>query len=232
MKSIVVIPARLASTRLPNKLLLDKTGKPLLIHTIEEAKRYFDVVVATQDQEIHDVVGDHARVIMTGQCSSGTERVYETCLDELSDYDIIINWQADEPELDGQYVLDMAEMVACYPKIDIVTLFAPATKEEYLSPSVVKAVLDHGSFAMYFSRCSIPYNGPQHALKHIGIYAFRREALLATAMLGHTTYPTESLEQLQWLQAGLRMKACVRSIAYAGIDTQEEYDAFVKRHVI
>ena len=232
MKSIVVIPARLASTRLPNKLLLNKTGKPLLVHTIEEAKKCFEVVVATQDQEIYDIAKDYTHVIMTGQCSSGTERVFEVCLNEsMSDYDIIINWQADEPELDSQYVLDMTEM-AYYQDADIVTLLAPATEEEYLSSNVVKAVLDHRSFAMYFSRCPIPYDGLQHALKHIGIYVFRREALLVTATLDHTTYPTESLEQLQWLQAGLTMKACIRSVTYAGIDTQEEYDLFVKRHVI
>lgn len=231
MTAVVIIPARLASTRLPNKLLLDETGKPLILHTIEAASQLFNVVVATQDQEIYDVVKDHARVIMTGDCKSGTERVRASLSDDfVAENDIVINWQADEPELDSQHVLALAVMMADDPEIDVATLAAPATKEEYLSPDVVKTVLDHKYFAMYFSRCSIPFGDPTNALKHIGIYAFRRKSLTNWILRG-TTYPSESLEQLQWLQEGLKIKVCVRPVAYAGIDTRQEYDAFVKRNV-
>jgi len=231
MTAVVIIPARLASTRLPNKLLLNETGRPLIYHTIKAASPLINVVVATQDQEIYSALKDHVNVIMTGDCKSGTERV-RACLNSefVAGHDVIINWQADEPELDCYHATSLLEEID-RSGVDIATLAAPATKEEYLSPDVVKTVLDHKNFAMYFSRCSIPFGDPTRALKHIGLYAFRR-ASLSKWVLRETTYPSESLEQLQWLQEGLKIKVCIGAVKYAGIDTREEYDAFVKRHAI
>ncbi len=233
MRVVIVIPARLESSRLPNKLLLSETGQPLILHTVQAAKERFGrVVVATDSQQIRDVVRKSAEVIMTGNCSSGTERVRVALagdMDVNSDT-IIVNWQGDEPELDSLHVLDLAYACTRHD-VEVATLAAPATLEEYQSPDVVKTVLDHDDLAMYFSRCPIPYNQPENALKHMGIYAFTYETLMATATLDQTTYSGESLEQLTWLQAGYRIKVLTRSVPYVGIDTREEYEAFVKRHV-
>lgn len=227
MNSVVIIPARLESIRLPNKLLLDETGKPLILYTIDAAKKYFgNVIIATEDREIYEACQNYADVRLTGKHNSGTARI--AALASKNNWDIIINWQGDEPELDGQYVQDML-VDFDDPNIDIVTLAALASPEEYNSPDVVKVVVTHENMAMYFSRCPIPHNGQSIALKHIGIYAFRREFLLAFPSLEEDQYSCERLEQLNWLQSGFRIKVCIRHIETAGIDTAEEYKAFVKR---
>jgi len=227
MNNIVIIPARLESVRLPNKLLLEETGKPLILHTVDAAKKYFDnVVVATEDKEIYEACHKYIDVVLTGKYDSGTARI--AAIAATYDWGVLVNWQGDEPELDGQYVQDML-VDFDDPNIDIVTLAARATPEEYNSPDVVKVVVTHENIAMYFSRCPIPHNGQSVALKHIGIYAFRREFLLAFPSLEIDQYACERLEQLNWLQSGFRIKVCIRHIETAGIDTREEYDGFCLR---
>jgi 3-deoxy-manno-octulosonate cytidylyltransferase (CMP-KDO synthetase) len=229
MNCQVIIPARLESTRLPGKLLLDDTGKPLIAHTVEAAKKKFrNVLVATSNELIAAAVDDLVPVYITGTCYSGTERVREAC--KILAGDIIINWQADEPELDAQYVEDLVSACTESNEIDVATLAAPATAAECASPDVVKVVVDHDGNAMYFSRSPIPYEG--QALKHMGVYAFRRESLLATSTMDPSNYPTERLEQLQWLESGMKIRVCVRPVSYAGIDTYDEYNAFVERYKI
>ena len=234
--SIVIIPARLGSTRLPRKSVLDETGKPLICHAVDRAlessAKY--VIIASEDQEILDVVENQKRILkcLTPKCDSGTERVCWTVLNSSFgiDADIIINLQGDEPELPGRYLDEMVDVLISDNTADIVTIATPASDFDYKSHNVVKVVVTHNGYAMYFSRCSIPYGTIDHnALKHIGTYAYRREFFLALQRMESTTLACESLEQLQWLQSGFRIKVLQRNIEATGIDTRSEYDAFVQR---
>lgn len=234
--AIIVIPARLASTRLPNKLLLNDTGKPLIYHTIDHAleSKFADYVyVASEDSEILSVVSKRysSKVItaQTPKCSSGTERV-RWLVDNRLDYDadVVVNLQADEPELDGKHLDKLISELQSNSISDVATLSAPASNLDYKSYSVVKVVVDHNGHAMYFSRCAIPHGGKE-ALKHIGVYAYKQEFLVALNSMEPTTLGCESLEQLQWLQSGFRIVVLETDIRVVGVDTIEEYKSFVKR---
>ncbi len=239
---IIIIPARLSSERLPNKLLLEKTGKPLICHTIDralESKLADAVYVVSEDQQILEAVKTYSDCVITMHtppCSSGTERV-RWAVKAGAAADMVVNLQGDEPELGGNYLDDLIKMLREDPVSDVATLAAPANNLEYRSYSVVKTVLTHDKHAMYFSRCSIPYaaqcnkfTGANHpALKHIGVYAYTREFLLALDNMEPTTLGCESLEQLQWLQSGFRIKVMETDIKAIGIDTLPEYESFVKR---
>ena len=231
---VIIIPARLGSTRLPRKLLLNDTGFPLLWHTAQralESKLINDVIIATEDREIANIVArfGHPRIypVTTPKCNSGTERVSWVVkhIKEF-DYSFVVNFQGDEPELPGKYVDELVGALMT-EQVDVATLATPASHSDYNSPSVVKVVLDHRDHAMYFSRSPIPHNGP--ALAHVGIYAYKLEFLIALPTLAAGTLETEKLEQIQWLQSGFRVKVLKRNLDIVGIDTQEEYNRFVKR---
>lgn len=236
----IIIPARLGSTRLPNKLLLCDTGFPLIWHTASralESDLINDVIIATEDDEIMDVVKgfNNPRIhpIKTPQCSSGSERISWVVGNVKSfDFSFVVNFQGDEPELPGKYVDELVDTLVTNPTIDIVTLAAPASLWDYHSNSVVKVVLDHNKNAMYFSRSPIPYglaHEKQDRLAHIGIYAYRLDFLLAIPTLLESTLQSENLEQLQWLQSGFKIRVLEKNLNLVGIDTQEEYNRFVKR---
>lgn len=237
MKPVVIIPARLESSRLPRKLLLDKTGKPLLIHTVEAAQKYFKTYITTDSQEIYDSVQkiSDTPIIITGGARTGTDRVRKAIhfLDQFNafpSYDIVINWQADEPELDGSHVVDAISEFN-NSEVDIVTLACPILPHETTSPDVVKVVVDHQGMAMYFSRSHIPYGSTEKALKHIGIYAFRYPILTSLSTLDDTSYPSENLEQIQWLESSLTIKVKIIPTSTNGINTAKDYEEFVERNV-
>jgi 3-deoxy-manno-octulosonate cytidylyltransferase (CMP-KDO synthetase) len=145
---------------------------------------------------------------------------------------IIVNLQGDEPELSGKHLDEMADALVNDNTADVSTLATPASNLDYKSYSVVKVVVTHNDHAMYFSRCPIPYGATptidHNALKHIGAYAYRREFFFALQQMEPTTLGCESLEQLQWLQSGFRIKVLQRDIKATGIDTLPEYENFVK----
>lgn len=242
MASVIIIPARLASTRLPNKMLLDETGKPLICHTVDRAKesKADEVIVATEDEEIIDVIDNldyNVSTVKTPKCNSGTERVAWVVNNwyhpdgTIPQFDIVVNLQGDEPELDSIHLNDLID--ACSdPIVDVATIAAPAGNLDYRSYSVVKVVVDHECNAMYFSRSAIPYNAQvgrdSNVLKHIGVYAYKYEFLLALENMDPTTLQCESLEQLQWLQSGFKIKVLTREIEAIGVDTRQEYESFVK----
>lgn len=248
--AIIIIPARKDSTRLPNKLLLENTGKPLICHTVDralESKLAQYIVVASEDQEILDAVtedkaadnmGCRWRVLKchTPKCKSGTERVaWTTIQSSLSitdgfenDADIIVNLQGDEPELSGEYLDALITALNNDKSADVATIASPLGKSHLKVPSVVKVVLTHDGNAMYFSRSAIPHNA-ESGLKHIGVYAYRREFLVALNSMEPTTLDCESLEQLQWLQSGFKIKVIIKDIKEVGIDTKREYESFVRR---
>lgn len=243
--SYVVIPARLGSTRLPRKMLLAETGKPLVQHTYEaalRAERPERVIIATDHSEIESAVrlfGGDVRMT-SADCASGTDRVAAVAR-ELPDADILVNVQGDEPEISGEAIDHVVRMLEEQPDKVMATLATPMRdKAQIESPNCVKVTFDSAGRAMYFSRSPIPHarewrdeyltSTPATYHLHLGIYAYRRDFLLRLASM-----PTgkleqiEKLEQLRVLEAGYQIAVGVIDHAAPGIDTLDEYQAFVRR---
>lgn len=245
LQSTIVIPARLASTRLPRKLLLTETGKPLLQHTYEaasQATKPRGVIVAADCEEIAAAV--HAfggRVVLTRpDCASGTDRVAEIA-SGMHEVDIFVNVQGDEPEISAAAIDLAAEMLEYDATAMMSTLATPIrTRERLLDPACVKVVFNSRKQALYFSRAPIPFARtwndalltaePPIFYQHIGLYAYRREFLMELSRLPQaTTEQVENLEQLRVLDAGHSIAVGVIDELTIGIDTPEDYRAFVKR---
>ncbi|HUY36385.1 MAG TPA: 3-deoxy-manno-octulosonate cytidylyltransferase [Pirellulales bacterium] len=246
MRSFIVIPARLASTRLPRKLLLCETGKPLIQHTYEASQRATlpgGVCVAADHDEIAAAVRAFGgQVEMTSpDCASGTDRVAEVA--RRLDADIVVNVQGDEPELAGESIDAAVRLLEEDPSAVMSTLAAPIrTRDKLLDPSCVKVVFDAQRRAMYFSRSPVPcarqwHDGlladdPPHFHQHIGLYAYRRDFLLMLAQIPPSPLEKlEMLEQLRVLDAGHSIAVAVVPQATLGIDTPHDYQAFVQRHL-
>jgi len=244
-RSRIVIPARLESTRLPEKLLLRETGKPLIRHTYEaaqQARRPEGVCVATDHRKIYDEVrlfGGNAE--MTDPAApSGTDRVAEVAR-RMTGVEIIVNLQGDEPELSGESIDLVVKLLEDEPEAVMSTLATPIRRREQLEdPACVKVVFDRGGRAMYFSRSPIPFarDGAERFLgaappvffQHIGLYAYRRDFLLKLAEMPPSALEgVEELEQLRVLEAGYPILVGVVDEASVGIDTPEDYRAFVER---
>jgi 3-deoxy-manno-octulosonate cytidylyltransferase (CMP-KDO synthetase) len=235
MNPIVVIPSRMASTRLPGKPLADIHGKPMIVHVLDRA-READIgpaAVACGDPEIADAVraAGGTAVMTDPSLPRGSDRVHAALavLDPQGHYDVVVNLQGDLPTIPAVYLRTVLTPLSD-PSFDIATLVAPITSpEEAAAPSVVKAAcaFDRGravSPALYFSRAAIPWgDGP--IWHHIGIYAFRRAALARFVSLPEAPLERrESLEQLRALEAGMRV-ACARvDHAPFGVDTAADLD--------
>lgn len=245
MKSVIVIPARLASTRLPRKLLLRETGKSLVQHTYEAACRArlpSEVCVATDHEEIAaEVRSFGGTAAMTSpDCPSGTDRVAEVAR-RMGDVDVIVNVQGDEPELSGEAIDAAVRLLAERPEVMMSTLATPIrSREKLLDPACVKVVFDDRGRALYFSRAAVPHARDWHDgllaadpplfHQHIGLYAYRRDFLLRLAELPPSRLEVvEKLEQLRVLEAGYTIAVAVVPHAALGIDTPHDYAAFVER---
>jgi 3-deoxy-manno-octulosonate cytidylyltransferase (CMP-KDO synthetase) len=250
LRSIVVIPARYGSTRLPKKMLLRQTGKTLLQHTFEAAaaaKRPAAVLVATDHAEIAaEVERFRGEFIMTSaDCLSGTDRVAEVAR-KMPRADIFVNVQGDEPEMSPESIDRVIELLENDPTARMATLATPLPSPELLTnPACVKVVFDNAGRALYFSRSQIPFirdlpvenlakprpfNDPPVFYQHLGIYAYRRDALLEFAALPPSSLENaEKLEQLRVIQAGHSILVGVVQHASSGIDTPADYAAFVAR---
>ena len=238
MKTVAIIPARYGSTRLPGKPLLDKTGKPLIQHVVEavrQAGRIEAVYVATDDERIFETVrGFGGEAIMTRpDHPSGTDRLAEAAGKiDLADDDIIVNVQGDEPEIKPDDI-DRLVSLLTESAAPMATLSAPLDEADAAKPDNVKVVLSSDGSAMYFSRAKIPHDrdgkGGEYLL-HLGIYAYRRKFLLEFAsMPPMPAEQAEKLEQLRVLENGHRIAVVVVASASPGIDTMDDYDAFVAR---
>ena len=244
--SYVVIPARLASTRLPRKLLLAETGKPLLQHTYEAARgaaKPLGLRVAADDDEIAAAVRAFGgEVSMTSpDCASGTDRVAEIAR-SLDGVDIVVNVQGDEPELAGSSIDHVIELLEENPDIVMSTLATPIrSRLQFEDPACVKVVFDGRGRALYFSRSPIPHARtwsddlltaePPCFYQHVGLYAYRRDFLLRLASIPRTPLEKlESLEQLRVLENGHQIAVGVVDEPTFGIDTPDDYRAFVSRH--
>jgi 3-deoxy-manno-octulosonate cytidylyltransferase (CMP-KDO synthetase) len=244
VKTVIIIPARYASTRLPGKPLLRQTGKYLVQHVYErarESRRASAVVVATDDTRIAAAVrGFGGEVAMTRRDHpSGTDRVAEVA--RGLDADVVVNLQGDEPLIDPASLDLLADLLAGDRSAEMATLAVPLPDAEaYRNPNCVKVVTDARGRALYFSRSPIPSvrDGapdfaarPARFLQHLGLYAYRREFLLELASL-----PPQPLERLEKLEQ-LRVLALGRPIlvgtverAGLGVDTYEDYQRFVRAY--
>ncbi len=245
MKTLIVIPARLASTRLPRKLLLNETGKTLLEHTFAAARcsqLADEVIVAADDREIYEAVTAFGgNVEMTASThQSGTDRAAEVSARHRQ-FDIVVNVQGDEPEIPGA-AIDMAiQMLVDDPQAVVATLATPIHSRQQLDDSsCVKVVMDARQRAMYFSRSPIPCpkvwddrllnSQPATFFQHIGLYAYRRDFLEQYSSLKRSPLEEiESLEQLRILQAGETISVGVIAHPVVGIDTAKDYELFVSR---
>lgn len=240
MNAIAVIPARYASQRFPGKMLADRTGKPLVQHVHERAVQatlISRVIIATDDQRIASAVqGFGGEAVMTrGDHPNGTSRIAEVA--ESIDADIFVNVQGDEPEIDPSLIDLALQKLIDDADAPMGTLASPmADDENAANPNIVKVVLDQRGRALYFSRALIPHNrdnpgNVSSALKHVGLYVYRRDFLPKYIAMSSTPLEqAEQLEQLRVLEHGELIAVAVAPSSSQGIDTPEQYDAFVKRY--
>jgi 3-deoxy-manno-octulosonate cytidylyltransferase (CMP-KDO synthetase) len=244
MEIVAVIPARFGSTRLPGKPLLAETGRPLIQHVVEAARRARTlerVIVATDDARIAEAVARFGgECVMTrADHPTGTDRVAEVAAG-LPDARIVVNLQGDEPEIPGTALDLVVSLLRDDPGAPMATVATPVRVESvYRDPSCVKVVRSRKGRALYFSRSPIPHyrdrpHGPHPAepaaLLHLGLYAYRRDFLLGLAALPPSPLESaEKLEQLRVLEAGHPIAVGVIDEPGVGIDTPEDYRRFVER---
>ena len=235
MKIIAVIPARYASTRFPAKLMQDLGGKTIIQRTYQAAvntRLFDDVFVVTDSILIYDeIITNGGKAIMSiAVHESGSDRIAEAV--ENLDVDIVVNVQGDEPFINTK---PLAELLDVFrndfdKKVDLASLmFQIKDTAEIENPNNVKVVTDQNGFALYFSRSVIPYprdiNAGVRYMKHIGIYAFRKQALLDFYRLPMKSLEaTEKLEQLRYLEFGKRIKMVETNQGSIGIDTPEDLE--------
>lgn len=232
----IIIPARYASTRLPEKMLKDIEGKPLIQRTYEQAMRCGaeTVTIATDDERIQKVaLAFGAPVCMTSMMHTcGTERLAEAAsILGLSDDAIVVNVQGDEPLLPAFAVKNAVQQLIQYPMAKVATLCSPIVDTEtFFNPNIVKVVLDAQGFALYFSRAPIPWDrgaeGFSTAYRHIGIYAYRAQLLQQ-----FLSWPPSVLEQIELLES-LRILSqgekihvsLMHEVIPAGVDTAADLE--------
>lgn len=229
MRCVIVIPARMGSTRFPGKPLVDLMGKPMVRWVVEAAWKADvadRVLVATPDQEIADACrafGADA-VLTRSDHASGTDRVAEVA--ERVAADVYVNVQGDEPLMPTETVQACARALLDDPHASLSSVYGDCTGDEEYDPNVVKVVTDDAGYALYFSRHAIPYPRnprPVGLKKHIGIYGYRREPLLAfSAWPMGTLESAEGLEQLRFLEKGFRMKMVFGKATPLAVDTPEQ----------
>ena len=242
MKILAIIPSRYSSTRFPGKPLAVVKGIPMVVRVYQRAKEVFeDVCVATDDERIFKTVQNYGGVaVMTSTThQSGTDR----CLEGLKKYsamkgetfDVVVNVQGDEPFISPKQLKQLSD---CFEdtKVEIATLVKRGeSATDVLDPNRPKVVINKENFALYFSRSEIPYNRASsltdeivqngNYLLHIGLYGYRTEVLEKICSLEQSYLEkTESLEQLRWIENGLKIKVALSSETSYGIDTPEDLD--------
>jgi 3-deoxy-manno-octulosonate cytidylyltransferase (CMP-KDO synthetase) len=228
MKVIAVIPARLASTRLPRKMLREIAGRPLLAWVVEGVRassRLSDVIVATDSEEIAEVCrknGWHWKMTST-QHKSGTERVHE--VSNTIAADVYLNVQGDEPLTRPEHIASLIDVMRD-DSVLVGTLATPASAVDIPNPNAVKVVTDLAGRALYFSRATIPFDrdGTKPSYKkHLGFYAYRKSALDRFVTLPESSLEkSERLEQLRFLENGVGLTVGETPYDTVGVDTEED----------
>jgi 3-deoxy-manno-octulosonate cytidylyltransferase (CMP-KDO synthetase) len=235
MKIIAVIPARYASTRFPAKLMQDLGGKTVILRTYEAAvsTNLFDDVFVVTDSDLiyNEIISNGGEAIKSiKEHESGSDRIAEAI--ENMNVDVVINIQGDEPFINKE---PLEELITIFKndfekKVDLGSLMFQITdKEEIKNPNNVKVITDQNGFALYFSRSVIPFPRYENAgvryMKHIGIYAFRKQALLDFYSLPMLSLEaSEKLEQLRYLEYGKRIMMVETTHSSIGIDTEEDLE--------
>jgi 3-deoxy-manno-octulosonate cytidylyltransferase (CMP-KDO synthetase) len=235
MKIIAVIPARYASTRFPAKLMQDLGGQTVITRTYKAALNtgLFDDVFVVTDSDIifEEIVNNGGKAIMSiKEHESGSDRIAEAV--EHLDVDIVVNVQGDEPFINKEPLADVLEVFKgdAAHEIDLASIMMPISNwEDIENPNNVKVIVDQKKFALYFSRSVIPYPRDKEAgvtyFKHVGIYAFRKHALLDFYRLPmRSLEASEKLEQLRYLEYGKKIKMVETTHAGIGIDTPEDLE--------
>ena len=241
MQIIGCIPARYGSTRFPGKVLAKDTGKFLIQHTYErasEAELLERVIIATDDEKVVAAAYSFGAdcVLTAAEHKSGTDRIAEA-VDQM-DVDIVVNLQADEPEIEPGNIDYVARLLIENPDYPMATLAADFERAEQVAdPNIVKVITDGKGGAIYFSRSPIPYNRDAGGVgrvaqykRHLGIYAYRKDFLLKITALPQTPLEkTEKLEQLRAIENGFGILVGKVEHTCDGIDTPEQYAEFIKR---
>lgn len=228
MKTVAVIPARLASTRLPRKMLREIAGKLLVgwvYESVRSASLLSDVIVATDSEEIMEACRRHGwKAQMTSAAHrSGTERVHE--VSNSLPADVYVNVQGDEPLVRPEQVATLLEVMKD-PAVAVGTVKTPCAPEDVSNPNAVKVVTAPGGRALYFSRATIPFDrdgtAPRY-FKHLGLYAYRKPALdLFVSRPESTLEQSERLEQLRFLENGVPIHVGETPYDSVGVDTEED----------
>jgi 3-deoxy-manno-octulosonate cytidylyltransferase (CMP-KDO synthetase) len=238
LTATVIIPARFGSTRFPAKIVACETGKPLVQHVVEQArkcKRVREVIVAVDDRRISDALRPfETKTVMTSPThQSGTDRIAEVARN-LND-DIIVNVQGDEPEIEPATIDALIERLQ-NSQDDMATASTPFPADSDPSdPNLVKVIVNSLGYAIYFSRFSIPFyrelSDSRAYNLHLGIYAYRRNFLMQFSSWPQTVLEkAEKLEQLRALENGKKIYVLKIDRPVHGIDTQRQYQDFVKRY--
>lgn len=229
MKAIAIIPARIASTRLPRKILREIDGRTMLdrvYHATKGAPMLADVIVATDSQEILDICarnGWNAR-LTSDQHRSGTDRVHEVA--QTVDADVYVNVQGDEPLARPEHLTALLGLMA-KTTVQVGTLKTPCAKEDIANPNAVKVVADQNGRALYFSRSTIPFDrdfrGDIAYFKHLGFYAYRKQALDQFCHWPESSLErSERLEQLRFLENGTDIYVAETPYDTIGVDTEAD----------
>ncbi|SEF93216.1 3-deoxy-manno-octulosonate cytidylyltransferase [Flavobacterium urumqiense] len=235
MKIIAVIPARYASTRFPAKLMQDLGGKTVIVRTYEAAvntQLFDDVFVVTDSDIIYDeIIFNGGKAIKSiKEHESGSDRIAEAI--EHLNVSVVVNVQGDEPFIDAEPLAKLIEIFRhdATQQVDLASLMREIKNEDEIhNPNNVKVVVDQNKFALYFSRSVIPYAREKNVgvryFQHIGIYAFRKQALLDFYNLPmQSLEASEKLEQLRYLEFGKRIKMVETTHVGIGIDTPEDLE--------
>jgi 3-deoxy-manno-octulosonate cytidylyltransferase (CMP-KDO synthetase) len=234
MEAVGVIPARYGSTRFEGKVIKDLCGKPVIQHVYERAKKakmLDDLIIAADDDRIIKVVESFGgKVVFTSKShTTGTDRLAEVV--NALDVKIVVNIQGDEPLIKPMVIDDLVRAMQKDPKIAMATVVKKSVSEdEFRSPDVVKAVINHENFAMYFSRSPIPAllrPGADGAFfyKHLGIYAYNKDFLFTFKKLPVSYLEkSERLEQLRALENGYKIKVIETDFETVGVDTPADLE--------
>ncbi len=228
MKAMAVIPARLASTRLPRKMLREIAGRPLIgwvYEAVLASPLLSEVIIATDSDEIRQACRDRGwNVRMTSAAHrSGTERVHEVSNSAAAD--VYVNVQGDEPLVRPEHIAALLEVMKD-PSVPVGTLKTPCSPGEIDNPNAVKVAVDKDGRALYFSRATIPYDRDRTSppyYKHLGIYAYRKAALDQFVALPESALErSERLEQLRFLENGIPIYVAETPYDSVGVDTEED----------
>jgi len=239
---MIIIPARIGSSRFPNKVLADIGGMPMVVRTAKAVESIDSVIIATDTQEVIQIAKKHGvKAVLTSQNhQSGTDRIYEAAqILQLKDDEIIINVQGDEPFIETevvQAIYNLTKKTSKQSNIMMNSCYKRITNPEADDPNIVKVVTDHNDIALYFSRAKIPYPRDHHFDNykgHLGIYGFTMKSLQNFCAL--TEAPLEGIEKLEQLRAlyhGYDIAMIEVKSESFGIDTPEDLQKALKYHIL